>query len=306
MGDVFVYWRPGDLGRHETWWAEHQEALEATGYMLRAHYHPGWTLSWCSSKKPYFKAEDGLPLSMCLGIDATQISDGKPVMFKWLLHKEGPYELQINRLFSTVPLTSNPQNHCVPLLNVIQLPNDPPILVHPMLHQHYDPPIRTIREFITFFAQICEGVKFMHEHHVAHRSLVCSYLHLYDPANGPPLDKPLSGEDKSAPEHQDEKTLCNPFPTDVYYLGNLKYHGLEFMQPLIADMVQEDLTRWPNMDEVVSCFAEMKKKLGSWKLGSQMACSIELWPVTAWRSIIHWYHTIGFVLAHKAAIPEPK
>jgi hypothetical protein len=43
----------------------------------------------------------------------------------------------------------------------------------------------------------------------------------YDPANGPPLDKPLRGGDKSAPEHQDRVTLCNPFPTDVYYLGNL-------------------------------------------------------------------------------------
>ncbi|KAF8259069.1 hypothetical protein EI94DRAFT_1907262 [Lactarius quietus] len=66
-------------------------------------------------------------------------------------------------------------------------------------------------------------------------------------------------------------------------------------------MVQEDLTRQPNMDEVVSRFAEMKKKLGSWKLqvGSWMARSIELWPVTAWRSVAHWYHTIGFVLTCK-------
>ena len=43
----------------------------------------------------------------------------------------------------------------------------------------------------------------------------------YDPENGPPLDKPLRGGDKSAPEHQDRVTSCNPFPTDVYYLGNL-------------------------------------------------------------------------------------
>jgi serine/threonine protein kinase len=43
----------------------------------------------------------------------------------------------------------------------------------------------------------------------------------YDPANGPPLDKPYRGGDKSAPEHQDRVTPCNPFPTDVYYLGNL-------------------------------------------------------------------------------------
>ena len=43
----------------------------------------------------------------------------------------------------------------------------------------------------------------------------------YDPANGPPLERPLRGGDKSAPEHRDMQTACNPFPTDVYYLGNL-------------------------------------------------------------------------------------
>jgi hypothetical protein len=43
----------------------------------------------------------------------------------------------------------------------------------------------------------------------------------YDPANGPPVDVPLHGGDKSAPELQKGKTSYNPFPTDVYYLGNL-------------------------------------------------------------------------------------
>ena len=55
------------------------------------------------------------------------------------------------------------------------------------------------------------------------RYLLIDFGHsrLYDPANGPPLDQPLSGGDKSAPEHRDQQTLCDPFPTDVYYLGNL-------------------------------------------------------------------------------------
>ena len=43
----------------------------------------------------------------------------------------------------------------------------------------------------------------------------------YDPTNGPPLEMPLRGGDKSAPEHQDRDNPSNPFPTDVYYLGNL-------------------------------------------------------------------------------------
>ena len=55
------------------------------------------------------------------------------------------------------------------------------------------------------------------------RYLLIDFGHsrFYDPANGSPLDEPLSGGDKSAPEHQDGQTPCNPFPTDVYYLGNL-------------------------------------------------------------------------------------
>ena len=47
----------------------------------------------------------------------------------------------------------------------------------------------------------------------------------YDPANGPPLDRTYRGGDKSAPEHQDLTRPCNPFPTDVYYLGNLIREG---------------------------------------------------------------------------------
>jgi hypothetical protein len=121
----------------------------------------------------------------------------------------------------------------------------------------------------------------------------------YDPANGPPLDRPLRGGDKSAPEHQDGTTPCNPFPTDVYYLGNLvreeymevrfifylhkhfvtstnqKYNGLEFMQPLIVDMVQEDPTKRPNMDEVVTRFAEIRNR------GSVLGSFVPGWRATS-------------------------
>jgi hypothetical protein len=34
------------------------------------------------------------------------------------------------------------------------------------------------------------------------------------------LDEPLRGGDKTAPEHR-RGGQCNPFRTDIYYLGNL-------------------------------------------------------------------------------------
>ena len=58
----------------------------------------------------------------------------------------------------------------------------------------------------------------------------------YDPANGPPLDKPYRGGDKSAPEHLDTEIFCNPFPTEVYYLGNLVRE--EFIQVCVVSLLQ--------------------------------------------------------------------
>ncbi len=77
------------------------------------------------------------------------------------------------------------------------------------------------------------------------------------------------------------------------------------MEPLVTDMVQDDPTKRPTMDEVVARFSEIRGKLSSWKLRSRIARKNELWPVTAWRSVRHWYRTVGYVLACKAAIPEP-
>lgn len=93
-------------------------------------------------------------LRLCM--DATRISDGRPVMLKRLLRKEGPSELQINKMFSTEPLSLEPRNHCARLLGVLYLPDEDPIMVHPLLRPFDDPPLQTYGEFVTFFAQICE------------------------------------------------------------------------------------------------------------------------------------------------------
>ena len=77
----------------------------------------------------------------------------------------------------------------------------------------------------------------------------------YDPANGPPLDEPLRGGDKSAPEHQDRVTPCNPFPTDVYYMGNLV--RLQFVQVLLS-------TCYPTIRIVTLTRLRNAVGLGSW------------------------------------------
>lgn len=44
----------------------------------------------------------------------------------------------------------------------------------------------------------------------------------YDPNEATPLEYPIFGGDKSVPEFQNNTNVpMNPFPTDVYYLGNV-------------------------------------------------------------------------------------
>ena len=43
----------------------------------------------------------------------------------------------------------------------------------------------------------------------------------YDASNKNPLEYPVLGGDKTVPEFQNNRNVrLNPFPTDVYYLGN--------------------------------------------------------------------------------------
>jgi hypothetical protein len=85
-----------------------------------------------------------------------------------------------------------------------------------------------------------------------------------------------------------------------------EYKGFEFMEALVADMVQNEPTKRPTMDEVVTRFSDIKSKLSTWKLRSRIARKYELWPVTAWKTARHWYRTVGYFVGFKAAIPEPE
>lgn len=49
----------------------------------------------------------------------------------------------------------------------------------------------------------------------------------YNPEEGPPREHPIVGGDKTVPEFQDWKgDLLDPFPTDIYYIGNMIQYTL--------------------------------------------------------------------------------
>ena len=91
-------------------------------------------------------------------MDAIRVRDGLQVMLKKVLPAEGPHELRINKLFSSRELATMPDNHCAPLLDVVELQNPAPqkLMVFPLLRPFNQPKIQTFGEFVAFFTQICQ------------------------------------------------------------------------------------------------------------------------------------------------------
>ncbi|KAG9217560.1 hypothetical protein CCMSSC00406_0008487 [Pleurotus cornucopiae] len=102
---------------------------------------------------------------------AERVSDGELLTFKSLSKSVFPHETEIGQYFSTPPISKDPRNHCVPIYDALQVPDDDDLwlLVMPRLRAHDDPRFDTVGEGVEFFRQIFEGLQFMHQHHIAHR-----------------------------------------------------------------------------------------------------------------------------------------
>jgi hypothetical protein len=92
-----------------------------------------------------------LPTAM----DAMRAWDGKQVMFKKV---PAGIELEISQFLTSPGLMQEPNNHCVPLLEILELPDVPEqkLIVMPFLRPFDNPRFQTFGEFVSFFEQICD------------------------------------------------------------------------------------------------------------------------------------------------------
>ncbi|KAJ6456372.1 hypothetical protein C8R45DRAFT_844991 [Mycena sanguinolenta] len=383
---------PTKIRGGEIFWRDHQVWLQECGYMLRPRYRPHWVPSWLGSKKVPWHFEDALGITITTILDGVRVRDGTDVCLKQVNTETHPSEHEIGMFFSSGPRANDPRNHCVPILETLQVPDDEKliIVVLPLLRDWEEPKFDTFGEAIDFFDQIFEGLKFMHDHNVAHRD--CNEFNImmdgsqmypegwhprapkktrdfysgrakfytrtqrlskyylidfglsrrYETKNPPPLEPVILGGDKSVPEHRftvdrndvpppstDEDIQnkvppkpCDPFPTDIYYLGNMirldflevrnpprcsqmkaKY-GFEFMRALVDHMIAEDPAVRPTIDEVIQRFTVIRNNLSSWKLRSRVVTA-DTFPLPS-RPLKHWYRRIGYILRRVPAVPSHK
>jgi serine/threonine protein kinase len=83
-------------------------------------------------------------------------------------------ERRIAEILKQEERTRDPRNHCVPVINLFDDPQDPELsyLVMPFLRPMCDPPFQTVQEIVEFTDQILEGLVFLHEKGIAHRDCV--------------------------------------------------------------------------------------------------------------------------------------
>ncbi|KIJ18458.1 hypothetical protein PAXINDRAFT_167058 [Paxillus involutus ATCC 200175] len=353
--------KPGELGELELWWSQHYQWLKDNGYLLRPRYAPDWTPSWQETKKDWIRCEDGFPARFPSRIlDGTRLSDGEYVALKRVKKTDHPHEVDIAQFFSSAPLAGEIANHCVPIHEVLPIPDEEEsvLIIMPLLGDYTEPHFDTIGETVECFRQLFEGLQFMHKHRVAHRdcmsrnimvdasSLYVDAFHpvvpsmkrdysgyaryrtrtqrppkyflidfglsrRYDHSVAKPLEVPIWGGDKHVPEFQNSNAPCDPFPTDVFYLGNAIKNdfvdpnlGFDFIQPLIADMVQQDPSKRPTMDEVVKRFDTIRAGLRSRKLRSRVVDKRESGFECVIRGTSHWMRRIGFVARGVPAVPR--
>ncbi|KAG6815258.1 hypothetical protein H0H87_003562 [Tephrocybe sp. NHM501043] len=120
------------------------------------------------------------------------------------------------------------------------------------------------------------------------------------PPGTPRLEVPPWGGDRTVPEHLiPGQPACDPFPVDVYCLGNCvrkwfldgwepmkAKQGFEFMRELIDDMTDPDPEKRPQMNEAVSRLDAIIKGLKDKQLRSPVLDVGEHLKLT--KRIAHW------------------
>ncbi|KAG5725149.1 hypothetical protein E4T56_gene10221 [Termitomyces sp. T112] len=159
MADILAFgkYNVAELSNAEIFWRDHYNFLKERGYTLRKRYDPTWVPSWLNTTKSSRECEDGHRIPYGQALDATR-ADGTLVVLKRLDLDKHAHEISIVRHLTSVAFPSNPRNHCIPVVEIIDSPEGSHIafVIMPLLLKVDSPPFETIGEAVWFCKQIFE------------------------------------------------------------------------------------------------------------------------------------------------------
>jgi len=112
------------------------------------------------------------------------------------------------------------------------------------------------------------------------------------------------------PEFQKSNTPRDPFPTDIYYIGNMiktdcldEFIGFEFLEPLVADLRQEDPKKRPTADAAFAQFESLIKGLDKGKLRGRVVYREDSRLSNLAHGVSHWTRRISYTLRGVPPMP---
>ncbi|KAJ7589540.1 kinase-like domain-containing protein [Mycena floridula] len=169
------YRGPGERRHEDFIWANLQPFLAKAGYKLRPRFHPKWKPSWLRggslAGKDYSDCEDHMGLrGLWAALDAIRVKDSQKVVLKIVYNHTD--EERVASFFSLDSRRNDPMNHCVPILEILTVPEKQfKILVMPFLLRCLYPRMHCMSEVVDFIRQTLHGLEFIHEHNIAHRDI---------------------------------------------------------------------------------------------------------------------------------------
>ncbi|KAJ7285802.1 kinase-like protein [Mycena rebaudengoi] len=275
-------------------WAQYRTALKLRGFRLdtvedaKAFYNCSSTRQmpdsfWTEYSDHVDDAlcpDAGLPDNLFRG---TRVQDGIKVVIKAVHLRSREYD--VVRFLSTPPLRDDPMNHCIPVLDLIELPEEKPtplafIVMEQWSSQLIDEDVPCcLGLFIKAIRQCIEHIVFMHRHRVAHldislRNLLTDFNHHYAYIdyemsrrfNGPGSIRLSAFRATEVPPECAlfDGDCPDPFKADVWALAVLILRACQLAGYCVAELVQltspmlnASFYDRPSMDEVLLAFDKM-------------------------------------------------
>ncbi|KAG1753458.1 kinase-like domain-containing protein [Suillus lakei] len=228
-------------------WAKYRCHFECRGYPSCTYICPAITVPLARSDEDALCKDAGLREGL---FRATRCLDGMKVMVK-AVHRDSR-ELDIVRYLSAPAQQRDPMNHCIPILDLIDAPQDDLcfIVMEEWSANIFPEAPVSLGCLMQALHHCIEHIAFMHRHHIAHfdispRNFLTNYngryacidYELSRRIDEVPCPRILYSRGSEIPPEAERGRPSNPFMIDVWALGVLIFRACELAELDVPELM---------------------------------------------------------------------
>ncbi|KAM5531210.1 hypothetical protein V8D89_015128 [Ganoderma adspersum] len=252
------------------WYHQYWETQASEGRTVSKDL-PGYLRACRGQDEDELCRDAGLPDCLFRG---TQCSTGVKVVIKAVHLNSREYD--VIRQLSCPVLRNHPMNHCIPVLDLVEVPKDELAFI---VMEEWPAPLTTavptsLGEYLNFLRHCIEHTAFMHMHHIAHLDIssrnivtdICGRYACIDYECSMRFDSIAEPRIRYAriaerPPEMERGEPSDPYKIDVFGLGvmmlrtmKLTGYNVPELYPLIKSMICHKFEQRPSAQQVLFTF----------------------------------------------------